>query len=391
MTAMKDLIAQCFGDPYEVEQAVAHLAEHGHTAVVAVLEHAEHTMVPAPAVLIRVIAAAADEDSVEYLISILSDSRSELSHTALRALGYIGNRQATDAIVNQLVSPDTGPFVCVPAATALAMLRDPAAKAPLRELLEHWGLRHPPVVKPVVERILASAQASSAVEIGWPLMVAVALAALGDQEAAPLAFEIVALPKVGLAAVPDGSNLFSFFCAQLRHLAAPGFLAACRAAFDGADDESKEVIAQVLGRAGTRDALAMLVDIAQDKAVSVSQVAAAWLGRIGDAQLSATANGHYGEPARAWWGQTSERFQDGVVYWSGKPWTPDVLFDSLLGEALEPDEDLLVVTGIHLGQEMRRRGLSRAETIRTCRAEAKRALTTGGLYRYGYRFDPGQL
>lgn len=387
MTQLKELIAKCFDDHGEVEEAVARLAEHGHAAVVAILEYAEHTSVPAPAVLIQAIAAAAEDCTIDYLMEMLADSRTAMSHTAFRALGYIGDRRATSAIVKQLVSHDTGPFVCVPAATALTMLRDPAARAPLRGLLESWGWGR----SRMIERLLVSAEKGSALDLEWPLLVVTALAALGDQDAAPLAYGIVALPKDRLAAVPDARELFSFFCAQLRHSAAPGLLAACHAALNGADHESKEVIAQVVAGIGTKDALAMLVSIAQDEQVSVSQSAAAWLERVADAHIPQTASDHCGEATRAWWSSASETFEHGVVYWNGEPWTPAVLFDALANEALEPDENLLIVTGIHLGQEMRRRGLRRAEIVRTTRAEAMLTMKAGGLYRYGYRFDPRQM
>jgi hypothetical protein len=225
----------------------------------------------------------------------------------------------------------------------------------------------------------------------WPLTAAVALAAIGDQEFSSLAFDIVSLPKQRLAAMPDGSSYIDSYCAQLRHLAGPGLVPACRAALEGADGDAQSIVADVLAGIGTREAFALMVDIAANPDRDVSRTAAAWLQQAAGAVYPESRSGHYGELARAWWQANASRFEDGTVYWNGRPWTPDVLFDALLDEAEEPDDDLRIVTGLHLGQEMRRRGASRRDTIQACRVEANRTFTPGKLYRYGYRFDDARI
>lgn len=383
---MQDLIARYLRRGSDAAEAMESLIASGPAALTAVLERAEDTLVPAAPVLMPVIASTADSATLDRLLDLVTDPRPELSHTALRALGYLGDRRATPAIIEQLVSPITGPDVCVPAAVALTHLRDPATGPPLRALVSGWiadGTTR------AIERFL-DARPRSASNLMWPLMVAVALAAIGDQDFAPLAFEIVSLPKQRLAVVPDGDAYLGSFCMQLRHLAGPGLLPACRAALDGADGETQSILAHVLARIGTREAFALMIEIAANPDHAVSQTAAALLEQAAGAVFAGSDNGHYGELARAWWQEAGPRFADDTVYWSGRPWTPDALFDSLLDEAEEPDDDLRIVTGIHLGQEMRRRGASRRDTIEACRIEANRALAAGTLYRYGHRFSPGR-
>jgi PBS lyase HEAT-like repeat-containing protein len=364
--------------------AMKRLVESGPAALAAVLAHAKDKMVPAPLKLMPVIAAAADASTVDQLLGLIADPRPELSHTALLALGYIGDPRATRPIVELLTSPTSGPVICVPAATALTHLRDVAARPPLRLLVSGWvadGRAQ------AIERFLNN-RPRFAFNLMWPLMTTVALAALGDQEFASLAYDIVSLPKQRLAQVSGGEGLFGSLCSMLRHFAVPGLLAACKAALQDADDDSRVIVAEILAGIGTREAFAMLVEIAGTGASTVSESAAAYLDRAAGAELPGSEDGHYGDISAAWWNTTSQRFQDGTVYWGGQPWTPDVLFDALRGEAEVPDQNLLVVTGVHLGQEMRRRKLTREMTIKLYRMEAKRKLATGKLHRYGHTFDP---
>jgi hypothetical protein len=357
----------------------------GPAALTAVLERAEDTLVPAAPALMSVIAATADSSTVDRLLDLVTDPRPELSHTALLALGYLGDRRTTPAILERFISPVTGPDVCVPAATALTHLRDPAIGPPLRDLVSRWiADGH----IQAIERFL-NQRPRSAWSLMWPLTATVALAAIGNQELSSLAFDIVSLPKQRLAALPDGGSYLDSYCAQLRHLAGPGLVSACRAALEGADSDAQSVLAEVLAGIGTREAFALMVDIAASPDREVSQTAAALLERAAGATFPRSESGHYGALASAWWQDSAPRFEHGTVYWGGRPWTPDALFDALLDEAEGPDDELRIVTGLHLGQEMRRRGTSRRDTVEACRVEANRTFTPGKLYRYGYRFDPG--
>jgi HEAT repeat protein len=382
-TTLQDLIARYLRRGPDAAAAMNGLIASGPAAVTAVLERAEDTLVPAAPALMSVIAATADSSTVDRMLDLMTDPRPELSHTALLALGYLGDRRATPAILERFISPVTGPDVCVPAATALAHLRDPATGPPLRALVSRWTAEGH---AQAIERFL-NQRPRSAWNLMWPLMATVALAAIGDQEFSSLAFDIVSLPKQRLAALPDGGSYLDSYYSQLRHLAGPGLVPACRAALDGADRDARSILADVLAGIGTREAFALMVDIAADPDREVSRTAAGLLEQAAGAAFSGSASGHYGELARAWWQEAAPRFEDGTVYWSGRPWTPDALFDSLLDEADAPDDDLRIVTGLHLGQEMRRRGASRRAAIAACRLEAKRTFTTGKLYRYGYRFD----
>jgi HEAT repeat protein len=380
---LQDLITRYLRRGREAAAAMEGLVASGPAALTAVLERAEDTLVPAAPALMPVIASTADSSTVDRLLDLVTDPRPELSHTALLALGYLGDPRATPAILERFLSPVTGPDVCVPAATALTHLRDPATGPPLRGLVSRWitdGQAQ------AIERFL-NERPRSASNLMWPLMATVALAAIGDQDFSPLAFEIVSLPRQRLAAVPDGDAYLGSFCMQLRHLAGPGLLPACRAALVDADGDTQASLAHVLAGIGTPEALALIVEIAANPDHDVSRTAAALLERAAGTVFPGSESGHYGGLARTWWQENAARFEDGVVYGSGRPWTPDVLFDALLDEAEEPDDDLRIVTGLHLGQEMRRRGASRRDTIEACRIEANRTFTPGKLYRYGHRFD----
>lgn len=384
---LQDLIARYLRRGPDAAAALEGLIASGPAALTAVLERAEDTLVPAAPVLMPVIASTADSATVDRLLDLVTDPRPELSHTALLALGYLGDRRATPAILERFMSPVTGPDVCVPAATALTHLRDPATGPPLRGLVSRWIADGQPQA---IERFL-NERPRSASSLMWPLMATVALAAIGDQELSPLAFEIVSLPRQRLAAVPDGDSYMGSFCMQLRHLAGPGLVPACRAALDGADGETASILAHVLAGIATREAFALMIEIAANPDHDVSRTAAALLEHVAGVVFPGSESGHYGELARMWWQEAAPRFDDGIVYSGGRPWTPDALFDALLDEAEEPDDDLRIVTGLHLGQEMRRRGASRRDTIDACRAEANRTFTAGKRYRYGHRFDSSSL
>ena len=77
------------------------------------------------------------------LVDALEDADAELRAAAARALGQIGERSATPALVAQLERPDPG-WSGVAAATALGMLDDPsAARALVRALaVEDWDVRN---------------------------------------------------------------------------------------------------------------------------------------------------------------------------------------------------------------------------------------------------------
>jgi hypothetical protein len=222
----------------------------------------------------------------------------------------------------------------------------------------------------------------------WPVTTISALAALGDQEYAPLVYDILSMPKKRLRPLTSGMMMFPSLCVELRHFAAPGLMPACRAALKGADNDAKEILARILGWIGTPSALDLLVELAAAKNARISAEAASWLTAAAGADLP-EADGDRRDAARRWWNGAKKRFATGTVHWAGEPWLADHLFEKLgqFDEGEEGDEEVLIALGVHLGQERRRRRLTRIEVIEACRTEAK-SLRPGMAYRYGVALDP---
>jgi len=377
-----DLLEEFATRSPEASEAAAQLIHRGDDAVDAIFARAKRKLVPVPHRHLDLVAAAATPATFDRLMTWTDDNDYEVRVSAYLALGHLGDRRAAIPIAERLVG-EHGMWSSVHTGIALILLGDMSIADLLRRRVDAW-LATGATAR--LEELLAMGREHGAARLMWPVMVAAALAACGDQRGAPLAFKIATLPTKTLKTLSGGVDLHGSFCKELRHFAAHGLLAAVGAAMKIGD--AKQVLAKVLAFIGTRDALDLLVRIAATSKHETSEAAAAWINTVANADLSEPEDGRYGSVAATWWQNTKPKLMPGVCLWGGAPWRPNVLFDRLGEQYDEADEELMTVLGIRLGQEIRKRGKSRATTIDELRTEAAARFTPGKLYRYGFAFDP---
>lgn len=381
MATLADLVPRALEPGPAGDAAVQDLVAAGPAVIDAVMAHVRRRMTPAPPVLLRVIADGAGPAGVPPLLALLDDPHFDVQRTAYLALGTLGDRRATGPIVERLVDPELGSAFALEKGTALTLLRDPDSRAPLRALVAGWlaGGR-----AAALTRFNAAAREGTAADYLWPIMTAAALAAVGDHEHDQLAYDLIGQPKAAFKPVTGGTAMFPSLAAELRHFAAPGLLAAIDAALKGASSEARQTLARVLGALGTREALERLVELAQAKDAPTAGAAAYWLVQVGGADLP---DDQPARPAATWWKKSAKAFPSGVVHADGRPWTAAAVLSRVAAEGDLPDADVRLTLGLDLGQERRRRKLSRARTIAAVAVEHE-SLPPGRLYRYGTGHAP---
>jgi HEAT repeat protein len=383
LPATADLITSFLERRASSADTAEQLLERGDELLSEILARAEHEMIPAHPALLAILSSAATPRTFDRLVAALEDPDYAVSYSAFLALGHLGDRRAAPILAQRLIA-DGGSATAVPCATALIQLGDHTVAPLLRRKISEWG------DKGAIDVLVTQAQRRGAAELTWALMIAAALAAYGDQSGAPVAFQLAGLPRNILRTIQDGVDLHSSFCLELRHFAAPGLYAVVRAAME-AGPECAEILTRVLAFVGTREALKLLVQLAGSENTQTSAAAAYWLDTVAHAQLKSDQKRNYGGSAVRWWRKHEESLPEGQCFYNGEPWRPETLFDRLDSVYDSGDEHLLMVLGIRINQEAKRRGKSRLQAIAVLREEAATSFERGALYRYGAPIDLNTL
>lgn len=357
------------------------LFSRGDEAVDAIFSTVKSTMVPASHELLTVLAMAASPNKLDELRSLIDHPDNEVSTTAYQALGHIGDRSVTTLLAERLLDEKKGFVASTTAGKALAMIPDLRVADLMRERVERWlaarrkGLDW-----------IASLEVRHGFDLIWAATLAAILAANGDQRGAPLIFDVVSLPKARRKALSGAFDMHDSTCKLLMHFACPGLLDAIQAGAKQGGNDTKQILARVLGHIGNRDAVDVLVGLSNTKHAETSEALASWLTRLTGADLPELPL--YGEEIQRWWKEHRSNFSPDTNYQQGRPWK----VDDLLDRATEPSDiaahELLVVTGINITREMRARGAGKAEVIAELREESKGRFQEGHLYRHGHEVDP---
>ncbi len=366
----------------EYSSLAAELVQHGDAAVDAIFDVVKRTTVGPPYKLLSVLAMAASPAKLEELLRTIESPIPEIATTASLALGHMGDRIAAVPLAERLLNPEWGYLAATVVDEALVRMADPRVAELMRARVDHWlGLR-----RELKAGWIELLNVRQGFDLIWPATIASVLAANGDQRGAPLVFDIVSLPKARRKALSQGFELHNAACKLLMHFAGPGLLDAIQAGAKQGGNDTKQILARVLGHIGTRDAIDVLVSLSSTKHAETSEALASWLTTLAAADLPEVPL--YGEAIQSWWKKQRSNFSQDTNYQQGRPWRVDDLFDQISETNDIADHELLIVTGINIMRETRVRKATKADAVAELREESRHRFKEGRLYRHGHEVDP---
>jgi hypothetical protein len=381
MTSIEELLERAAAGGEQREAAVGELVDRGPATAHAILDQVARTQTLLVPWSQSLLLETADASLLPRALEALGTMPSELGCTAYPLLGHLGERAATRPLLAHFLDDELGPRFREMAAHALAKLRDPAALAPIRARLHGWfGADRSADV------LLAAARVGGARSLMPAVAGAVTLAALGDHEFDDGVYALVSTPKSTLRDLADIRSVYPRIALALGHMVRPGLIAACQAALSRLSEESKEEMAAVLGRIGTRSAIELLVAMTRSRRRATAEVAAGWLHIVAGAPL---VEQDFRDSSASWWERTGSSLTGQVVYLRGAAWTVSRFFEEVerWGSATgDPEVD--IVTGKDVPREQRMRAMDRSGTLDVLARELGPCLAPGKLHRYGYSFEP---
>lgn len=286
-----------------------------------------------------------DSSLLARALDALSTMPSALGCVAYPLLGQLGDPAATQRLLEHFLDEELGARFRVMAARALVAIRDPAAEAPIRTRLERWFVGP----ERSVDSLLIAARTETARVLLPPIAGAVALAALGNHDFDGGVYALVKTPRARLGKLPEVRSVYPELAGALGQMVRPGLISACRAALSLLAEESKEEMAAVLARIGTRAAIELLVGLTRSRRRATAEVASGWLHVVAGAPL---VEDGFGERSERWWNERGKALVANRVYLRGEAWTVSRFFAELETSGAESaDRELDTVVGKNLLRE----------------------------------------